>query len=297
MPVSRDTSHLWTAQRRPEWRLTVVRPDEPEATPPVLDGLDDRALATRAGAGDRDAFDVLVVRHQRAVYQVCFRFLRDHAEAERRDAGRLREGVARACRGSRATPRLRPGCTGSPSTRVCRAWRRRRPAADPSPTPPHVADPRQSQATWLAAAGAGSRRAPGRRSIARPAARHGHPSRLPRSAARRHRGRARQLGRIGESQLLSRAPESAATARRGPPAMSRHLSDDEIVELLKATDTVPEPSPLFWEHAARRVRAAVDAEPRRLARARPARVDGRRAGRGVDCRADRLAAAPIECCR
>jgi hypothetical protein len=45
--------------------------------------------------------------------------------------------------------------------------------------------------------------------------------------------------------------------------MSRHLSDDEIVEMLKATDTVPEPSPLFWEHAARRVRAAVDAEPPR----------------------------------
>ena len=79
--MSRDTSHLWTAQRRPEWRLTVVRPDEPVATPPILEGLDDRALATRAGAGDRDAFDVLVVRHQRAVYQVCFRFVREHAEA------------------------------------------------------------------------------------------------------------------------------------------------------------------------------------------------------------------------
>ena len=45
--------------------------------------------------------------------------------------------------------------------------------------------------------------------------------------------------------------------------MTRRLSDDEIVEMLKATDTVPEPSPLFWEHAARRVRAAVDAEPPR----------------------------------
>jgi len=45
--------------------------------------------------------------------------------------------------------------------------------------------------------------------------------------------------------------------------MSRHLSDDEIVEMLKATDTVPEPSPLFWEHAARRVRAAIDAGPPR----------------------------------
>jgi hypothetical protein len=46
--------------------------------------------------------------------------------------------------------------------------------------------------------------------------------------------------------------------------MNRPLSDDEIVERLKSADTVPEPSPLFWEHAARRVRAAVDADaPRR----------------------------------
>ena len=43
--------------------------------------------------------------------------------------------------------------------------------------------------------------------------------------------------------------------------MSHHLSDEEIVELLKAADTVPEPSPLFWEHAARRVRTAIDQEP------------------------------------
>lgn len=45
--------------------------------------------------------------------------------------------------------------------------------------------------------------------------------------------------------------------------MNQPLSDDEIVELLKATDTVPEPSPLFWAHAARRVRAAIDAQPPR----------------------------------
>ena len=81
MPVSRDTSHLWTGRHRPEWRLTVVRRDEPAARSPTLEGLADKALAVRAGIGDRDAFDVLVVRHQRAVYQVCFRFVRDHAEA------------------------------------------------------------------------------------------------------------------------------------------------------------------------------------------------------------------------
>lgn len=43
--------------------------------------------------------------------------------------------------------------------------------------------------------------------------------------------------------------------------MTRPLSDDELVELLKATDSVPEPSPLFWAHAARRVREAIDDEP------------------------------------
>ena len=49
--------------------------------------------------------------------------------------------------------------------------------------------------------------------------------------------------------------------------MTRRLSDDEIVEMLKASDTVSEPSPLYWEQAARRVRVAVDREPpRRLAR-------------------------------
>lgn len=45
--------------------------------------------------------------------------------------------------------------------------------------------------------------------------------------------------------------------------MNRPLSDDEIVDMVKASDSVPEPSPLFWEHAARRVRTAVDAEPPR----------------------------------
>lgn len=48
--------------------------------------------------------------------------------------------------------------------------------------------------------------------------------------------------------------------------MSRHLSEEEIVDRLRAADIVLEPSPLFWDHAARRVRAAIDdAPPRRSA--------------------------------
>jgi RNA polymerase sigma-70 factor (ECF subfamily) len=43
--------------------------------------LDDRALVTATLAGDRSAFDVLVRRHQRAIYSVCYRFTGNHADA------------------------------------------------------------------------------------------------------------------------------------------------------------------------------------------------------------------------
>jgi hypothetical protein len=40
----------------------------------------------------------------------------------------------------------------------------------------------------------------------------------------------------------------------------KHLSDDELVDLIKA-DPVPEPSPLFWDQFARQVNARIDAGP------------------------------------
>lgn len=146
--MSRDTSHLWTAQRRPDWRLSVVRPAENVSTPPILDGLDDSVLATRAGAGDRDAFDVLVLRHQRAVYQVCFRFVRDHAEAS--DA--MQDAFVKAWR---ALPRFKGDAAFATwlyrvtvNTCLSRLAARRPPAA-PLTDAAIVADPRESQATWL----------------------------------------------------------------------------------------------------------------------------------------------------
>ena len=46
-----------------------------------LSTRDDRALVAASVAGDRSAFDVLVCRHQRTIYGVCYRFTGDHADA------------------------------------------------------------------------------------------------------------------------------------------------------------------------------------------------------------------------
>ena len=42
---------------------------------------DDRALVRAALDGDREAFDALVRRHQRHVYQLCYRFAGNHEDA------------------------------------------------------------------------------------------------------------------------------------------------------------------------------------------------------------------------
>jgi RNA polymerase sigma-70 factor (ECF subfamily) len=46
-----------------------------------LTELDDSVLVSAAAAGNREAFDVLVERHRRTVYQVCYRFVNNHEDA------------------------------------------------------------------------------------------------------------------------------------------------------------------------------------------------------------------------
>jgi RNA polymerase sigma-70 factor, ECF subfamily len=43
--------------------------------------LDDSALVSAAASGDREAFDMIVERHRRAVYLVCYRFVHNHEDA------------------------------------------------------------------------------------------------------------------------------------------------------------------------------------------------------------------------
>jgi RNA polymerase sigma-70 factor (ECF subfamily) len=103
-----DRVDVW--QTRVPWPATLAmggadseRPDASAATAPTasaapaadLASLDDRALVARAAEGDRAAFDVLVRRHQRAVYGVCYRFTHDHAEA----SDLAQDALVRAYRG------------------------------------------------------------------------------------------------------------------------------------------------------------------------------------------------------
>ena len=67
----------WAPAR--EWPVTVVKPSDP--APTSYADMDDAALIAASVAGERDAFDVIVERHRRAVYLVCYRFVNNHEDA------------------------------------------------------------------------------------------------------------------------------------------------------------------------------------------------------------------------
>jgi RNA polymerase sigma-70 factor (ECF subfamily) len=56
----------------------VARTDEVD---PVWKTVDDRVLVAECLNGRREAFDVLVERHRRHVYQLCYRFVGNHEDA------------------------------------------------------------------------------------------------------------------------------------------------------------------------------------------------------------------------
>jgi RNA polymerase sigma-70 factor (ECF subfamily) len=62
----------------PRWSLTVVTPTDP---PRSYADVADADLIAASVAGERDAFDVIVERHRRAVYLVCYRFVNNHEDA------------------------------------------------------------------------------------------------------------------------------------------------------------------------------------------------------------------------
>jgi RNA polymerase sigma-70 factor, ECF subfamily len=88
-------TRVWTTAVQPEWKLTVTRTaaDAGESAP--LDAASDEALVAACLSGRRDAFDLIVERHRRSIYQLCYRFVGNHE-----DAGDLAQDVfIRAYRG------------------------------------------------------------------------------------------------------------------------------------------------------------------------------------------------------
>lgn len=81
-----DGASRWWPGAPPEWALTVVdtRDDATHRAPdvPAFDAAsDDAVLVEACRAGSREAFDLIVERHRRAVYNVCIRFAGSHEDA------------------------------------------------------------------------------------------------------------------------------------------------------------------------------------------------------------------------
>jgi len=62
------TTRAWSWVREPGYKVTVTNPTDAELVESCL-------------AGRREAFDQLVERHQRHVYQLCYRFVGNHEDA------------------------------------------------------------------------------------------------------------------------------------------------------------------------------------------------------------------------
>jgi RNA polymerase sigma-70 factor, ECF subfamily len=62
------TTREWSWTREPGFKVTVTNPTDAELVESCL-------------AGRRDAFDLLVARHQRHVYLLCYRFVGNHEDA------------------------------------------------------------------------------------------------------------------------------------------------------------------------------------------------------------------------
>jgi RNA polymerase sigma-70 factor (ECF subfamily) len=66
---------------KPQWDLTVVRPDSTVPADVSFGGLGEADLVAACLGGQAGAFDVIVERHRRTVYQLCYRFVGNHEDA------------------------------------------------------------------------------------------------------------------------------------------------------------------------------------------------------------------------
>jgi RNA polymerase sigma-70 factor (ECF subfamily) len=80
--MATDFSHVLSNSVRPEWTVRVVQPEvATAATQAALAELDETQLVAACLAGQREAFDLIVERHRRTVYLLCYRFVGNHEDA------------------------------------------------------------------------------------------------------------------------------------------------------------------------------------------------------------------------
>lgn len=67
----------------PEWTLDVARVDDEPATAVARlpQDVSDAELVSATRAGSNEAFDEIVRRHQRVIYQLCYRYVGNHEDA------------------------------------------------------------------------------------------------------------------------------------------------------------------------------------------------------------------------
>ena len=66
---------------RSGWDVTVVRQDGEVVADERLAELSEAALVELSLTGRAEAFDLIVERHRRQVYQLCYRFVGNHEDA------------------------------------------------------------------------------------------------------------------------------------------------------------------------------------------------------------------------
>ena len=65
----------------PEWTIRVDGGGDTAALDPSWADADDRTLVALCLSGRREAFTVIVERHRRQVYQLCYRYIGNHEDA------------------------------------------------------------------------------------------------------------------------------------------------------------------------------------------------------------------------
>ena len=80
--MATDIARALAENYKPEWTLRVVQPDPaPASDRSLLVDMNEEQLVAACMAGHREAFEIIVERHRRTVYQLCYRFVGNHEDA------------------------------------------------------------------------------------------------------------------------------------------------------------------------------------------------------------------------